>query len=96
MKSAVSNIRTHIIISNNLMDEVDSMVGRRKRSMFIQQAVFEKVHREKQISAFAESAGILKDAPTPQWKTPQKTSSWVKKIRKLDTTRLESKLKPRP
>jgi len=88
-------MRTHIIVSEELLKEVDRLAGRRKRSRFIESAIREKLSREALSAALEESAGVLALADYPEWETPEKGSAWVRSGRGEDDERLARKLRAR-
>jgi metal-responsive CopG/Arc/MetJ family transcriptional regulator len=81
-------VRAHVVIPRDLLDEIDSRVGQRKRSDFVTEALREKLVRERQREALRVSAGVLNRADYPQWETPEKVSAWVREQREQDTERL--------
>lgn len=84
-------VRTHVVIPKDVLDAVDRLVGQRKRSDFVAEALREKLARERQAEALHVSAGVLNLADYPQWATPEKVSAWVREQRVQDTKRLERK-----
>jgi metal-responsive CopG/Arc/MetJ family transcriptional regulator len=81
---AEHTVRTHVVIPKELLDAVDRLVGRRKRSAFLTEALAEKVAHEELGRALASSVGILTAEDYPEWATPEKTSEWVRELRALD------------
>lgn len=75
------SLRAHVVIPQDLLREVDALVGNRKRSDFFVEAAREKIERMKLRMAAHELAGFLKDADTPHWETPEATSEWVRSLR---------------
>jgi predicted transcriptional regulator len=75
-------MRTHIVVPDDLVDEVDRLVGKRQRSAFFTEAARERLRREKRSRALKEGAGILKAEDYPQWATPEKVARWVRKVRR--------------
>ena len=86
-------MRTHIIVSEELLKEVDRLAGRRKRSRFIEYAIREKLSREALSVALEESAGVLALTDYPEWETPESASAWVRSGRREDDKRLARKLR---
>lgn len=72
--------RTHFIAPKNLIDEVDRLVGPRRRSEFLTQAAQEKLKREKLLKA-TRAAMKLPPVNVPEWKTPESASKWVHDLR---------------
>jgi metal-responsive CopG/Arc/MetJ family transcriptional regulator len=75
-------IRTHVVLPRGLVEEIDRLVGQRKRSEFIAQALDERLLRERQRRALQDSAGVLDPADYPHWATPEETSEWVRTLRR--------------
>ena len=75
-------VRTHVLLPRDLVEAVDELVGERRRSRFVEEAVEEKMARERQRKAVVEAAGILKGANYPYWSTPKQTSQWVRDLRR--------------
>ncbi len=84
--------RAHIVLPAELLKEVDKLSGKRKRSHFIEEAVRDRLSKEKLGIALNECAGILNPADYPEWETPEKTSAWVRALRQEDEARLARKL----
>jgi hypothetical protein len=82
---ADETIRTHIVFPKELIEAVDRLVGPRKRSAFLVQAVEEKIDRERLGRALATTAGFLAEGTHPEWETPQQVSAWVHELRSLDS-----------
>jgi metal-responsive CopG/Arc/MetJ family transcriptional regulator len=82
-------MRAHIVLDNELVKDIDSLVGKRKRSLFIAEAVSDKLRRVKLLTAVKETVGILSDKDHPEWKTSKDISDWVRESRKRDGHRLE-------
>ena len=76
--------RAHIVIPQELLDAVDRLVGKRKRSEFVVEALREKVSRAEQSTALKESAGILNPANHPEWDSAEKVAAWVHNLRTED------------
>lgn len=76
--------RAHVVLPEELIEEIDRLAGKRKRSQFIEAAVREKLTRERQSAALRESAGVLDPNDYPDWSTPEKVSTWVRKSRQQD------------
>ena len=82
---ADKTIRTHVVFPKELVEAVDRLVGPRKRSRFLVQAIEEKIERERLGSALATTAGFLAEGTHPEWETPEHVSAWVHELRSLDS-----------
>jgi hypothetical protein len=74
-------MRTHVILRDDLVEEVDKRVGKRRRSEFINEAVEERLNRLHLIESAEAVAGSLRDVDTPGWETEESTLEWVRKMR---------------
>ena len=79
--------RTHIVISQQLVAEIDTIVGKRGRSAFLTQAAEKELMRLRQIKALESAAGSWKDEDHPELK--QGAAKWVKKLRQEYDQRFE-------
>jgi metal-responsive CopG/Arc/MetJ family transcriptional regulator len=86
-------MRTHIVIPVELIQEVDRVAGKRRRSRFVEEAIREKLSRQVRSTVLAATAGVLSPADYPEWETPEKVSAWVKAGREQDNARLARKLR---
>ena len=73
--------RAHIVVPVEVLQEVDALVGPRRRSEFFISAVREKLERERLRRLAHQVAGSLKDSETPGWETPEAASAWVRDLR---------------
>jgi len=81
--------RTHVVLSEELVEEIDRIAGKRKRSAFIEEAVRERLLIEKQRKVLRNFRGFLDPADYPQWETPEKVSEWVANLRRESDERLQ-------
>lgn len=79
--------RTHILLEEKLVKDIDHLVGPRQRSSFLTEAAQEKLLRYRQIAALKAAAGAWKDADHPELKGG--SEKWVRKIRKEGERRLK-------
>ena len=81
-------MRTHMILPDELVKDIDKFAGRRKRSHFVEEAVREKLGRDRLLAALEETAGILSAKEYPDWATTEKAAAWVRESRREDIKRL--------
>jgi len=86
--------RAHVVLPDDLIAELDELVGPRGRSEYIADALREKLRREKLRRALISTAGILADEDIPEWATPELTSAWIERGRRND--RDLAAMTPRP
>ena len=79
--------RTHIVIPQQLVVEIDILVGKRGRSAFLTQAAEKELMRLRQIKALESASGSWKDKDHPELK--QGAAKWVKKLRREYDRRFE-------
>ncbi len=77
-------MRTHVVLPVDLVKEVDCLVGSRKRSRFVEEAIREHLRREALSSALSASAGVLKHEDYPEWDSPERVTAWVRESRRED------------
>lgn len=82
-------MRTHLVLPDKLVSEIDKLVGKRKRSRFVEEAVRQKLKRDTLIDAVEETSGTLSAEDYPQWDTRQKVAEWVAKTRRQSDERIE-------
>lgn len=76
--------RAHVLLPEDLLEEIDSLVGTRCRSRFIAETVAAELHRRRLKAAVAEMAGALADVDIPGWETPDAAAAWVRALRDGD------------
>jgi metal-responsive CopG/Arc/MetJ family transcriptional regulator len=79
--------RTHIVIPDQLAQDIDAVVGKRGRSGFLIAAAMHELSRLRQLQAIEQVAGLWKDKDHPELK--QGAARWVAKQRQLDERRLK-------
>ncbi len=79
--------RTHIVIPDQLAEEIDTLVGKRARSSFLTQAAWKEVRRLRLLQALEQATGAWKDKDHPELKGG--AANWVEKRRKEDERRFE-------
>jgi Arc/MetJ-type ribon-helix-helix transcriptional regulator len=78
--------RTHVVLSEQLVKDIDTIVGSRQRSSFITQAAERDLMRLRQLKALKGAAGSWKDKDHPELK--EGAAKWVAKLRSQDEKRL--------
>jgi hypothetical protein len=79
--------RTHVVFSDQLVKDIDMLVGSRQRSSFLTQAAEEKLMRLRQIKALEAASGSWKDKDHPELK--QGSAKWVRKLRQESERRFQ-------
>jgi Arc/MetJ-type ribon-helix-helix transcriptional regulator len=83
----VNTKRTHIVIPEQLVARIDSIVGKRGRSKFLTQAAEKELMRLAQLKALEAAAGSWKDKDHPELK--HGAARWVDKLRRQDEERFQ-------
>ncbi len=81
-------MRAHIVLPDDLVETIDRLVGKRRRSAFIAEAARDRVRREGLLRALKETAGVLKAEDHPEWADSRKVAAWVRKLRRQSDRRL--------
>lgn len=81
------NKRTHIVISEQLAQEIDTLVGKRGRSAFLTEAGWKEVRRLRMLKALKQAKGSWKNKDHPELKRGAVTH--VEKLRKEGEKRLK-------
>ena len=79
--------RTHIVVPKELVEEIDMLTGKRKRSLFITQAIRKEIQRLNFINAVKETAGAWDENDHPELKNG--AEGWVRSLREEDEKRLK-------
>jgi hypothetical protein len=78
--------RTHVILSDEVIDAIDEKVGQRGRSRFLEEAAREKLERLELEAALRKGAGILKAKDYPEWRDQGSINEWVRAQRRTEAT----------
>jgi len=79
--------RTHVVLSDQLVKDIDALVGSRQRSTFLSRAAEHELMRLRQLKALDDVAGAWKDADHPELQ--QGAAKWVKKLRQESERRFQ-------
>lgn len=78
--------RTHVVMSEELLEAIDLIAGERGRSRFLEDAAREKLRRLELERAVRETAGVLSAEDYPEWRDRKAIREWVRRERR-DTRR---------
>lgn len=74
---------TSVTLPDDLLNEVDELVGKHKRSEFIADATKRELQRLRRIDAARLAGGSLVGTDTPpEWETSEGAAAWVRSIRR--------------
>ena len=79
--------RTHVVIPEQLVKEIDAVVGHRQRSSFIAQAAQRELLRLRQHEALLSTAGAWKDKDHPELENG--AAQWVRNMRQESERRFK-------
>src|SRR5579884_3363985 len=81
--------RTHPVLPDDRVEQVDGMAGPRKRSELIERAMRGQVKPERQRWVAQRGPGVLNltGKDYPRWATPVKVDTWLDEARKVDVER---------
>ena len=81
--------KAHLVIPHDLLEEVDQIAGKRKRSLFIAEATREKLQRERFLKTLEETQGAWSDKNHPELKTGRDMEQFVRDTRQSYRKRLK-------
>ncbi len=76
--------RAHVIVEEEILKDIDRLVGKRKRSSFITNAAKKELQRLNQLSALRKLKGAWKDEDHPEMQGKDGAYKWVRKLRQED------------
>lgn len=77
--------RTHVVMSDELLEAIDEVVGKRGRSRFLAEAAAEKLERLALTEAVRASAGIARGSAYSHWRDRDTAVAWVRKTRRTES-----------
>jgi metal-responsive CopG/Arc/MetJ family transcriptional regulator len=81
--------RAHLVLAREILEEVDQIAGKRKRSLFIAEAIREKLQRERFLRTLEETQGAWSDKNHPDLKTARDMEQFVSDKRQSYRKRLK-------
>jgi Arc/MetJ-type ribon-helix-helix transcriptional regulator len=78
--------RTHVILPEPLVSQIDKLVGKRGRSRFLAEVAEREVARLRQLRALGRAAGAWKDDDHPELE--RGAAKWIDSLRAQDEKRL--------
>lgn len=76
--------RTHVIVSDEVMQAIDARVGQRGRSRFIEEAAREKLQRLGLEESLKATSGMLNDSVRSEWADRESSREWVQTTRRSE------------
>ena len=81
--------KAHLVIPRDILEQVDQIAGKRKRSLFIAEATREKLQRERFSKILEETQGAWNDKNHPELKTARDMEQFVGEKRQSYRKRLK-------
>jgi hypothetical protein len=73
--------KAHLVFPRNILDQVDEIAGKRKRSLFIVEATQEKLERERFLRTLDETKGAWADEHHPELRTGRDMEQYLREKR---------------
>jgi metal-responsive CopG/Arc/MetJ family transcriptional regulator len=77
---------TNLSLPADLVEQVDEVAGRRNRSAFVEQAIRDRMRREKLRIGMERAFGAWKLEDYPEFATSEDVVRWVRELRAEKTT----------
>jgi metal-responsive CopG/Arc/MetJ family transcriptional regulator len=77
--------RTHVVMSDEVLDAIDEVVGKRGRSRFLEEAAAEKLERLALAEALGSTAGVARGAAYRHWRDRGAAAAWVRTARRTES-----------
>ena len=81
--------KAHLVLPREILEEVDQIAGKRKRSLFITVATREKLERERFLKTLEETKGSWSDKNHPELRTIKDLEHYVREKRRSYRHRLK-------
>jgi hypothetical protein len=82
-------MKAHLVLPREMLEEVDQIAGKRRRSLFIAEATREKLEKERFLKTLEETKGVWSDKNHPELKTPKDVERYVREKRQSYRKRLK-------
>jgi hypothetical protein len=73
--------KAHLVLPREILEQVDQIAGKRRRSLFIAQATQEKLERERFVKVLEETKGAWSDKNHPELRTDRDMEKYVREKR---------------
>ncbi len=77
--------RTHVVMDEEVLEQIDEIAGRRGRSRFLEEAAKEKIARLRLLETLRDTAGAI-SSDHPHWKDPRSADEWVRATRRTENS----------
>lgn len=82
--------RAHVLLPDDLLADIDALVGPRGRTAFLTQVLRQEVDRRRLLQFLSSPEPILKDEDYPEFRDG--ADAWVRRMREEDTRSEREKL----
>jgi metal-responsive CopG/Arc/MetJ family transcriptional regulator len=83
--SEVVMARTHVVMSDELLEAIDEVAGKRGRSRFLEEAAAEKLQQLALADAIGASSGIARGKAYAHWRNRDVAAAWVRQSRDMES-----------
>ena len=87
--------RTHVVLPETLVAEIDGLVGQRRRSAFLAEVATREVRRRRLLAILAKDAPAWNPADQPDIEKAGGAAAWVRKMRREADKASRRRLRPR-
>ena len=77
--------RTHVVMSDDVLEAIDRTVGQRGRSRFLEEAARDRLRRSALEKDLQTRKRVIDPEAYPHWRDAKTTRAWVRAVRR--TTR---------
>lgn len=74
--------KAHLVLPREILEEVDRIAGKRRRSLFIAEATQEKLERERFVKTLEETRGAWTDKSHPELRTDRDVEQFLRDKRR--------------
>lgn len=75
-------MKAHLVLPREILEEVDKIAGKRRRSLFIAEATQEKLERDQFLKTLEETKGAWTGKNHPELRTPKDVERFVEEKRR--------------
>ncbi|MBA3778005.1 MAG: CopG family transcriptional regulator [Chloroflexi bacterium] len=79
------DVRTNLLLPEELVQRVDAIAGPRGRSRYVAQVLAQRLRRDELIAAAEQARGIVRAEDHPHWATSEDVVEWVRALRAEET-----------
>jgi len=83
------NVKAHLALPREILEEVDRIAGKRRRSLFIAEATREKIEKERFLRILDETHGAWGDENHPELRSPKDMERYLGRTRQSYRKRLK-------